>query len=149
LSLLLLLGTVVAIGVLFFQVIRPFVFPLFFAGVLAVLFRPLFLWVNRCFKDHRRIAAIIVTLIVIAVFLLPISGVLTLAGVQLTNAGRELLGALNLPEGAKEARELIDPERNPWMADWASWARDQLSDDSAKQLRELASNGLLGSSRRS
>ena len=46
-SLLILFGTVIAIGVLFFQVISPFIFPLFFAGVLAVLFRPLFVWVPR------------------------------------------------------------------------------------------------------
>lgn len=45
-SLLILLGTVIAIGVLFYQVVRPFLFSLLFAAVLAVLFGPGYNW--RC-----------------------------------------------------------------------------------------------------
>ena len=81
-SLLILFGTFIAIGVLFFQVISPFVFPLFFAGVLAVLFRPLFVWVRRRCFGRSRLAGALVTVAVIAIVVVPLGGMLTLAGTQ-------------------------------------------------------------------
>jgi predicted PurR-regulated permease PerM len=140
-----LLGTVIAIGVLFFRVIRPFVFPLFFAGVLAVLFRPLFLWVKHRCCGRRRIAAAVVTTIVITVFLLPLSGVLALAGMQLLQVGRDLVGALDLPQNADEARQMVDAQQNPWLSDRIGWLQDQLPDDSIQQIREATTKALLGS----
>lgn len=144
LSLLILLGTVTAIGVLFFRVIRPFVFPLFFAGVLAVLFRPLFLWTKRWCRDRRRIAAAIVTMIVIAVFLVPVSGVLTLAGVQLLQLGREYVPEFEVPEGVDDARQLMDPQLHPKIAKWTHWTRESFSDETLLEIREFAVRTLVG-----
>lgn len=143
LSLLILFGTVVAIGVLFFNVIRPFIFPLFFAGVLAVLFRPFFGWVKRICRGRGRLAAAVTTLAIIAMVLLPLGGMLTLAGVQLLQAGRDLVAAIDLPEGDDPAGSLIDPDRYPQIAETIDWARRQVGDEVFNRFRELTSQGLL------
>ena len=105
LSLLILFGTVVAIGVLFFKVVWPFLFPLFFAAVLTVLFRPFFGWVNRHCHGRRHIAAALVTVAVIAVVVLPLAGMLTIAGMQLMQSGQEYVKAIALPDNTQKVAE--------------------------------------------
>lgn len=143
-SLWMLLGTVVAIGILFFRVVRPFVVPLFFAGVLAVLFRPLYIRTKQFCFGRSRIAAAVVTVAVMAVVLLPLGGILTLAGAQLVQAGREFVSTIDLPEDPQQAQRLIDPNRFPQVAATVKWFRSRMADETLVQLREVTSNALLG-----
>lgn len=143
-SLWMLLGTVVAIGILFFRVVRPFVVPLFFAGVLAVLFRPLYIRTKQFCFGRSRIAAAVVTVAVMAVVLLPLGGILTLAGAQLVQAGREFVSTIDLPEDPQQAQRLIDPNRFPQVAATVKWFRSRMADETVVQLREVTSNALLG-----
>lgn len=143
-SLLILLGTVVAIGVLFFRVVWPFVFPLLFAGILAILFRPVYEWTCSICFGWRRVAAALTTLGVILIVMLPLSGVLVLAGIELVDAGKELVEVIDLPEDSQEARRLVDPEQVPWLAEWLNLIEARLSEEDIKQGRELFSNALLG-----
>ncbi len=85
LSLYLLLATVVLIGILFYQVIQPFVFSLLFSVVLAVLFRPLYSWVLKRVYNRRRIAGVVTTAGVLMLLLIPIGGALVVAGFQLVD----------------------------------------------------------------
>lgn len=146
-SLLILLGTVVAIGVLFFHVVRPFIFPLLFAGILAVLFRPLFMWVRRRCGGRRRMAAALVTVAVIAMVLLPLGGFLTLAGAQLLQAGQQFVSTIDLPKNTAEAKALVDPEKRPRIAAAIQWLEGHMSEDAVKRARELASSALLGATK--
>ncbi len=80
LSLLILIVLILAIGVLFFQVIQPFVLAIFVAIVLAVLFNPLHHWLTRQFAGHDRVAALVTTLLVLLLVLLPVSATVLMAG---------------------------------------------------------------------
>ncbi|TWU27654.1 AI-2E family transporter [Bythopirellula polymerisocia] len=110
-SLYLLLATVLLIGILFYQVIQPFVFSLLFAIVLAVLFRPPYQWVVAHMKSHRRLAAVATTLVVMLLILLPIGGALVLAGAQLAQVASD---AANL---AKEDNSGEDSDLKQNLAD--------------------------------
>jgi len=144
LSLIVLAATVVAIGLLFFQVVQPFIFPIFFAGVLAVLFHPLFVWTRDKWVGHNHLAAALVTVGVLAVVLLPLGAVLSLAGVQLLKAGQEVVSKVELPEDGDSAEQLIDSARTPQLARWVRSIETRLTDDTVKQLRQVASSALLG-----
>lgn len=83
LSFLILLGAVLAVGILFFQVVEPFLFPLFFAGVLAILFRPAYERAVALCRGHDRIAAALTTVLLLMLVLLPLGGGLALGGREL------------------------------------------------------------------
>lgn len=85
-----LVATVIAVGLLFFQVMRPFLFPLMSAGILALLFRPVYVWlIPRC-RGRYRLAALLTTLLVVVVGLVPLAGASYLAGRELVGAANEL-----------------------------------------------------------
>jgi len=86
----------VLVAVLFYHVVRPFIFPVFFAAILAVLFRPTHEWLTRVCRGHRRIAAAATMIGVLLGVVLPLTGALLLAGVELLQTGRDLLDASGL-----------------------------------------------------
>jgi predicted PurR-regulated permease PerM len=57
---------ILALAIGFFQVIRPFLFPIFWAMVLAIIFHPMYIWINR----HIRIPSISSFVSVILVFVI-------------------------------------------------------------------------------
>jgi len=63
-SLIVLLGVVLLIGVMFFRVMASFLVPLFLAAVLAVVFKPLHVWSLERFEGRQRLAALATTLII-------------------------------------------------------------------------------------
>ncbi len=86
-----LLSLIAAIGLLFFQVIRPFVVAIFVSIVLAVLFTPLHRWLTDRLNGHNRIAAAFTTTCVVLLVLLPIGFTLLMAGTQVMEAGKEVV----------------------------------------------------------
>jgi predicted PurR-regulated permease PerM len=117
LPLLLLIAAALLVGAFFVRIIWPLVFPLFFAGILAVLFRPAHLGMVRLCRGHRRIAAALTTLAVFLLLMLPLTGVLLLAGMELVDVGRDvvvLVDSLRTPaehEGTGTAADV--GERSP------------------------------------
>ncbi len=75
-----LLCLIAAIGLLFFQVIRPFVVAIFVSIVLAVLFAPIHRWLSERLGGRNRIAAALTTTLVLLLVLLPIGFTLLMAG---------------------------------------------------------------------
>ena len=67
-----LLGILLAVGVLFFKVIAGFLLPLFMALLLVVMFRPLHRWFVQRLGGRRRLAAAATTAAVLVVFLGPL-----------------------------------------------------------------------------
>ena len=139
-TLLILAGIVIAVGVLFFKVIRPFIFPMFFGGTLAVLFRPVYVKVVHLCWGHRRMAAALVTLGVTCIVMLPLGGMLTLAGWQLVDTGKEFVKRIKLPDNAKEADQLLQLLKGTPLAEWAE---ESLTPENMKSLRDFSSQALL------
>lgn len=142
-SLLILLGTVIAIGVLFFQVVQPFIFPLFFAAVLAVLFRPCYVWLKLHSFGHPRIAAALLTIGVLAVIMLPLGAALTLAGIQLVDAGKDFVASVDLPEDEADTNQLLDLDRFAWLRRTFDFVDRNLLDVDMRQVRQASSDALL------
>ena len=67
-----LVGTVLLIGALFFQVVKPLVLPLFMGAVLAILFRPLFIRCVRLCRGRMRQAAALSTAAVVVIAVGPL-----------------------------------------------------------------------------
>lgn len=62
---------VLATTVFFLWMVRVFLAPVFWAAVFAVLFQPLFLWLNQRLGGRRTLAALVATLAVVVAVLVP------------------------------------------------------------------------------
>jgi len=81
-SLIVLVAILIAIAIMFFDVMSSFILPIFLALLLVVMFRPLQQWVlGRC-KGHVRIAAGLTTLSILFIALIPLVFILWQATLQ-------------------------------------------------------------------
>src|SRR5690606_34515102 len=97
------LAAVVLIGIFFFRIVQPFIFPLMLAAVLTLLFRPLYEQLTRMLRGRARIAAALSAALVLLVVVLPIA----IGGAF---AAQELIGLANAwsAEGAAYEPTEID-----------------------------------------
>lgn len=96
--LLLLVGAVVLTVLL----VKPFLSALVLAFTLAILFRPLFRYINRGIRDHRSIAAFLTILVILIVVLTP----LTFLGIRVFNEGRDFYFSISDEDVLKLAEYL-------------------------------------------
>ena len=101
---LLLMGTVIVmLALTFYQVVAPFLMPLFLAGVLAILCQPLY---RRCLqwtKERTAVAAGLTTAIVLTIILVPATVGTVAAANQLYALAQKKLSAANLKKGSEWA----------------------------------------------
>jgi predicted PurR-regulated permease PerM len=71
-SFIVLLAIILLVGAVFFQVIAQFIVPLFLACVLLVVFQPMHRWILAHLPKHPRICALITTVLILLVVLLPL-----------------------------------------------------------------------------
>lgn len=72
-SFIVLLAIVLLVGAVFFQVMAQFMVPLFLACVLLVVFEPVHAWILRQIPRWPRLAALLTTILILLVVLLPLS----------------------------------------------------------------------------
>ena len=93
-----LLATAIAIGVLFYRVIEPFVFALLFALVLSVLLRPAHTKLTKLWHGHHRLAAWTITAAFGLAVVVPLAVVVVLAGIEIQKFAVDMVAlAKNLP----------------------------------------------------
>ena len=117
-SFLILVGVVLVVGVLFFQVVKPFLFPLFFAGVLAILFRPVYEHSVRLSRGQPRLAAAALTLVLLLLVLLPLGGALVLAGRELLVFGVWVVDELRPQHAAALVSRMEEQRENLSQEHW-------------------------------
>lgn len=78
----LLILLVVVLGIVFYQVMAMFLLPLFLAVMLAVVFHPLHHWMLLKCKGRQRIAALLTTLAMLLIVLVPGGWVITMASLE-------------------------------------------------------------------
>lgn len=142
-SLYVLIGIVILIGALFFQVIEPFVFALLFALVLAVLFQPFQNWVSRRMGYHRRVAAGVTTLAIMLLILLPLSGALVTAGVQLMEVANQVNKAFEEPDDSELVEKVAEIERSRFAQTVIKYY-ESLSVGQRKRVERVASRATDG-----
>jgi len=81
-SLVILIALVLALGIMFYEVMIGFLLSLFLATLLTVLFWPLHGWIERLCHGHDRLAAGITTTVVLLIVLAPIGVVMYKAAVE-------------------------------------------------------------------
>lgn len=91
-SLAVLLLLIVALGVMFFKVVAPFLLPLFLAGVTTVVCQPLFKYFLKRTKERISIAAALTTGTIMAAILIPLITGILIASLQLYTFGSRITG---------------------------------------------------------
>jgi len=115
-----LIATAVAVGVLLYRVIEPFLLPLFLAAVLALLFRPAQDWLTARFHGQRYFAAGLLTVAIMLLGLGPLGTALVFAGQELFNAAEELLEVdWREQPYARDALKFLDKHDNGGT--WLRW----------------------------
>lgn len=71
-SFIVLLAIILLVGAVFFQVMAQFIVPLFLACVLLVVFQPLHRWILSHLPTHPRVSALVTTVLILLVVLLPL-----------------------------------------------------------------------------
>jgi predicted PurR-regulated permease PerM len=142
-SLIALLIIISVIGVLFYRVMVGFFVPLFIAGVLVVIFRPLYRRLEKRLNGRRRTAALITTITAMLVVLLPIGVATSVAAVQGANQLTRL--KVNSESLAQLRTKLgLQLEHNEELAqsDWILKqlvATDTMQSSESSRLKQLAS----------
>ncbi|MEE3365901.1 MAG: hypothetical protein VX304_09660, partial [Planctomycetota bacterium] len=88
-----LLVLIIFLGITFYQVVAPFLLPLFLAGVVTILCRPLHGRILRRLPDRPRLASGLTTGSVLAIILVPLLVGVLVATLQLYSVAREAIGS--------------------------------------------------------
>ncbi len=99
-----LIGILVVIVVLFYQVMEVFLLPLFMAALLGVVFQPLYRWALERLWKNRYLAAGVTTFLVLLVVVAPAGLVITMAAKQSIEV-MERVQATDVAGKLKKARE--------------------------------------------
>ena len=107
-SFFLLVAFIIIIGIVFYRVMSGFLLPLFLAVILAVIFRPLYLWVFEKSGKREFISSAITTTFVTVVVVAPLALIGTLAVREAITALSQLQVMVGqVDEKAEQLRDLI------------------------------------------
>ena len=93
-SLILLICVIAILGAIFYQVMARFVVPLFLSALLVVIFRPLHTWILEKVKGRQQVGALLTTLTILLLVLIPISSLVFMAATE----GSVALKHINAPK---------------------------------------------------
>ncbi len=128
---------VCALAILCLLVLRPFLAPILWAAILAYVTWPLYGRLRLPLGRHSSAAALLMTLLVLALAIVPLFWLLILMQHELVGAYRELTiylsrGPHTLPAAVRDI---------PWLGAWLQEGLDRYTADPGALARELA-NGL-------
>lgn len=99
------LGLIIVLGIMFFQVIAPFLLPLFLAGITAVICQPVFRFYMQRTKDRIHWAAGLTTATFMAALLIPLSVIVLVASLQLYTFASNLADSPRWKESVTQTRD--------------------------------------------
>jgi predicted PurR-regulated permease PerM len=108
-SFIVLIGSILVIGLLFYRIISSFFVPLFLAALLVVIFRPVHRWVLQRCKQRARLASGISTAAIFLIVLLP-TGMIFVYGIAEGVALMSSLRVDDLPDRVIETRQMLGLE---------------------------------------
>ncbi len=77
----------ILITLLFLAMIRQFIMPLILAGIFSALSYPIYRKLEKWFKGRRSPASAVTVIIILCVIIVPLSGLLTIVGIQAVKIG--------------------------------------------------------------
>ncbi len=125
------LALIVLLGVVALYLIRPFFFPIFWAAVIAVLFHPLYRWIDKYLK-HPSLSSIISVISVIIVLFLPLILISTLLVNESVNLYQRIsagdyvqkVDAVTLQLDSELLSPVVDKIRTEWSTQAANIAKN-------------------------
>jgi predicted PurR-regulated permease PerM len=120
LSLWMLVACVVGVGICFTKIVLPLLIPLFLALAAALLFMPVYARMVGLCRGHRRIAALLATLSIVLLVILPIAAVLFLAGQQLSGLAGQLMADADSYQG-RLRRQLLELRQTLTDEEYSQW----------------------------
>ena len=134
-----LLVLIIFLGTTFYQVVAPFLLPLFLAGVVTILCRPLHGRILRRFPDRPRLASGLTTSSVLAIILVPLLVGVLVATLQLYSVAREAIGSADWDQQlSRLSRIASDWGLIELSSNASSEAETSLKQDLADAMRGLA-----------
>lgn len=103
-SLILLATLMVFLGITFYQVVAPFILPLFLAGVLAILCQPLQRRFLKWTGDRRGLSAAMTTASVLVILMVPLAAGIATATTQLYSVAQYMLDSPRWSEAVRVVR---------------------------------------------
>lgn len=97
-----LLGVIVLVGVLFYEVMIGFFIPLFLAMILVVIFRPLHKWIEAKCNQRSALAALLTTTAVLIMVVVPLFAVLVMAFAE----GQAVVRSFNVAQLSDQAVQI-------------------------------------------
>lgn len=127
-SLLIITVLILCLGATFYQVLAPFLMPLFLAAMASLLVQPVLRYFMQRWPDRRPLAAAATTFVFLAPIMLPLLVGILVGGYQLLNLASELAGSIPkveqvqaaIPSTTHQAKELLSREKDlvtRWVAD--------------------------------
>ncbi|AXK38415.1 AI-2E family transporter [Crenobacter cavernae] len=105
--------------VLSFVILRPFLVPLAWAGILVYVTWPLNEWLRRVLRQRRAWAAFLSTLVLAAALGIPLIGLTVLLRGEVVAAYREVTMLMNVQEAVPESLTRL-PWIGAWLQEWLS-----------------------------
>ena len=106
-SLLVLTGMILTFALAFYQLLQPFLMPLFLASILAIVVRPLYDWMRKRLWNKANLAGMATTGLILAIVLLPLFGGLLLGSIELFDWSSNLLAQIKTDKQEGEQPRLI------------------------------------------
>lgn len=106
-SLLVLTGMILTFALAFYQLLQPFLMPLFLASILAIVVRPLYDWMRKRLWNKANLAGMATTGLILAIVLLPLFGGLLLGSIELFDWSTNLLAQIKTDKQEGEQPRLI------------------------------------------
>ncbi|MDX1966452.1 MAG: AI-2E family transporter [Planctomycetaceae bacterium] len=136
-SLVVILGILAMLGGMFYQLLAPFLLPMFLAAMTAIVAEPLRAWMLRRCGDRRTLAAGLTTGLLVSGVLLPALVTTSLAATQLVGFTQEFL-SLDLADQRAHRRELIQPALDLVATWFPQTSPEQLQQEINKGIRAAA-----------
>ncbi len=81
---------------LFYEIVKPFIFSLFWAGILALVLYPVHLRLTRAIKNKAEISSIIMTTVATFVVILPIVLIVTTLAIEMFDVYEDIKGEIEI-----------------------------------------------------
>ena len=129
-SLLIITVLILCLGATFYQVLAPFLMPLFLAAMASMLVQPILRYFMNRWPDRRPLAAAATTVTFLAPIMIPLLAGILIGGYQLLNLASELRSSIPkvrdvqaaIPETTEQAKALLAREKDQvtrWVLDTA------------------------------
>ena len=140
-SLLIITVLILCLGATFYQVLAPFLMPLFLAAMASLLVQPILRYFMQRWPDRRSLAAAATTVTFLAPIMLPLLAGILIGGYQLLNLANDLRSSIPrvqvvraaIPESTEQAEALLAREKDQFTR----WILDTVDDVLGDQVTQV------------